>query len=428
MPTQDEMTVDERYKYLRIRQRQYVDAGRSERGRILDEMEQVTGLDRKTLIRHMRGKIKRKPRKRQRGKVYGSALDDALRVISESHDHICAERLTPNLVGMARHLASHGELVPDSALLEQLGLISVSTVKRRLRHFAELDQFRLPRRKGPKPPNPVTRDIPMGRIAWNEAEPGHFEADLVHHPGQSPGGDYVCTVQLTDVATLWCEQAAVLGHSQRVMQDAFQRIMARLPFPIREIHPDNGSEFFNHHLLRFWKDAVPGVRISRSRPFQKNDNRFVEGKNFTLVRAYLGHQRFDTVAQTRLLNQLYDKMWLYYNFFQPVMRLVEKTAVRNANQDFRIKRRYDRPQTPFERLCASRILPAQVRQRLQELQEKTNPRRLRQEIYTLLERLTALPTARPNKRENVLESLSQNPEEGEGCPVTLSLELSAITQ
>jgi IS30 family transposase len=422
MPNSDKMTIDERYKYLRIRQKKYSKAVRLERSRMLDEMEQVTGLDRKTLIRHMRGKIERKARQRQRGKVYGSAVDDALRVISESHDHICAERLTPNLVAMAQHLAAHHEMALNRALEEQLARISVSTVKRKLRCFARLDQWRLPRRRGPKPPNPVTRDIPMGRIAWNESEPGHFEADLVHHCGSSLCGDYVCTVQLTDVATNWCEQAAVLGHSQRVMQAAFEHILARLPFSVREIHPDNGSEFFNHHLLRFWKDAVPGVHLSRSRPFHKNDNRFVEQKNFTLVRAYLGHGRFDTVAQTCLLNQLYDKMWLYYNFLQPVMRVVEKTAVPDANQGWRIKRRYDRPQTPFERLCASGVLPAHQRHTLQGLRDSTNPRRLRDDIWALLDRLSSLPNAK--YPQNVLHTLTLPTQKGAASPVTFSVELT----
>ena len=241
MPNNDEMTIDERYKYLRIRQKTYGKAGRLERTGMLDEMEQVTALNRKTLIRHMHGRIERQRRKGQRGKVYGSAVDDALRVISESHDYICAERLTLNLVGMAQHLAAHQELTLNATLLEQLRRISISTVKRKLRCFARLDQWRLPRRQGPKPPNPVTRDIPMGRIPWNEGEPGHhMEADLVHHCGSSLSGDNVRTVQLADVATGWCEQAAVVGHSQWVMQNAFEHILARLPFPIREIHPDSG--------------------------------------------------------------------------------------------------------------------------------------------------------------------------------------------
>jgi hypothetical protein len=235
---------------------------------MLDEMQQVTGLSRKTLIRHMHSKkIARRTRRKQRGKAYGAAVDDALRVIAESHDYICAERLQPNLVSMAEHLAAHGELQTTPSLLQQLSHISVCTVRRRLKGFASLADCQLPRRKGPKPPNPVTRDIPMERIRWDEQEPGRFELDLVHHLGSTPCGDYVHTVQMTDVATGWCEQAAVLGRSQRAMEDAFRHILARLPFPVHEVHPDNGSEFFNYHLVRFWQEAAQGIRLSRSRPF-----------------------------------------------------------------------------------------------------------------------------------------------------------------
>ena len=311
MPDEDKMDIDERYKYLRIRQRLYRLANRKERGRMLDEMEQVTGLDRKTLIRQMKKrKIERGVRRRQRGKSYGAAVDDALRVIAETLDYICAERITPNLVRTAQHLALHGELDVSASVLGQLERISVSTVRRKLKVFARLDQWHLPRRKGPKPPNPVARAIEMRVIPWDEREPGHFEVDTVHHSGPCAGGDYVHTVQMTDVATEWCELAAALGRSQRVMEDAFRRMLARLPFPVREIHPDNGSEFLNHHLVRFWGEAAQGIQLSRSRPFHKNDNRFVEQKNFTLVRAYLGHERLDSVAQTLALNALYDKLWL----------------------------------------------------------------------------------------------------------------------
>jgi len=120
---------------------------------------------------------------------------------------------------------------------------------------------------------------------------------------------------MIDVATGWSERVALLGRSYLVMQDAFERIMARLPFPVREIHPDNGSEFLNHHLLRYFGQKLKGAKLTRSRPWQKNDNRFVEQKNDTLVRAYLGHERLDTAAQTQALNALYDQMWLYYNLF-----------------------------------------------------------------------------------------------------------------
>ncbi len=288
MPNEDKMTIDERYKYLRIMQKKYRKAKRKERSQLLDRMEEVTGLHRKSVIRHMNGSIVRKPRDKQRGETYGPDVDDAVRVISESCDYICAERVTPNLVWMAEQLAPHGELQLSPLLLEKLGCISVSTVRRSLKKIEQLDQCRLPRRKGPKRPNRVTRNIPMKRIPWKEQQPGHFEVDLVHHSGHSAAGDYVHTVQAIDVATGWSERVAVLGRSQPAMEDAFRRIpalaplgaprreVAGLPFPVLEIHPDNGGEFFNDHLVRFWKDVIKGVHLSRSRPFQKNDNYFVE--------------------------------------------------------------------------------------------------------------------------------------------------------
>jgi hypothetical protein len=406
MPNEEKMTIDERYKYLRIVQKQYRKATLKERSQLLDQMEHVTGLHRKSLIRHMNSKIARQPRRSQRGKTYGHEVDDALRVISESLDHICAERLTPHLLPMAEHLAAHSELQLSAGLLDKLERISISTVRRRLQKFARLDRWRLPRRQGARQRNPVTRDIPTKRIPWDEQEPGHFEVDLVHHCGPSPSGHYVHTIQMIDVATGWSERAAVLGRGQLVMEDAFRRILRRLPFPVREIHPDNGSEFFNHHLVRFWKDTVKGVQLSRTRPWHKNDNRFVEQKNATLVRAYLGDARLDSVAQTQTLNQLYQKMWLYYNFFQPVMRMTEKTLLPAKHQSHqRVRRSYDLPQTPFQRLCATNAISDQQRQQLQCLRHETNPKRLRQEIYDLLEELFSLPGAARDKTENALETL-----------------------
>ena len=325
MPHRVRMTIDQRHTYLQICQDRYKTATRRQRSSMLDEMEHITSLDRKTLIRHMRRrKIERHRRSRQRGQTYDAALDDALRVIAESLDYICAERLTSSLVSTARHLAAHHELELSPELVSQLERVSVSTVRRRLRAFSRLDTWQLPRRKVPKPPNPATRNVPMTgtpprpdgeRIPWDERQPGHFETDLVHHCGSTASGDYIHTLLMTDVATGWCEPTAVLGRSQRVMEDGFRRILQRLPFPVLQVHPDNGSEFFNYHLVRFWKEAAQDVKLSRSRPFHKNDNRFVEQKNFTLIRAYLGYERLDSVSQTKALNELYDKLWLYYFVF-----------------------------------------------------------------------------------------------------------------
>jgi hypothetical protein len=403
MSIEERMTIDERRKYLFGMRQRYVQASRQERGWLLDEMMTVTGLHRKTLTRLINGSLLRKPRERQRGSTYGAAVDDALRVISETLDHVCAERMTPNLVWLAEHLALHGELTTTPELLAALGEISVSTVRRRLARIQQ-DQPRLPR-KGPERANQVTRDIPARRIPWDEAQPGHFEIDLVHHCGASASGDYVHTLQLIDVATGWSERVALLGRSYRVMEWAFGYVLARLPFPVLELHPDNGSEFLNHHLLRFFRERVSGAALSRSRPYHKNDNRKVEQKNSTLVRAIIGYDRLDTVEQTCLLNRLYDQMWLYYNFFQPVLHLVEKEVIPIPGQLARVKRRFDQAQTPFDRLCATDAIAESDRQRLQALRDQTNPRQLRQAISSLLDQLFALPPAVPGSSQDVFKTM-----------------------
>jgi hypothetical protein len=420
MAADETMSIHERDKYLRKMQKRYRIASRRTRGKLLDEMQAVTELHRKSLIRLMGSRIQRKHRKRQRCRTYGPQVEHALQVISESLDHVCAERLKPNLVWMAQHLAQHAELEISTRLLEKLERISVSTVRRLLEH-APRDRPRLPR-KGPARANRLAREIPARRIPWQEQEPGHLETDLVHHCGLSASGHYVHTLQMIDVATGWSERAAILGRSHLVVRDAFCRFLARLPFPVLEVHPDNGSEFLNYHLRRFWKEAGENIELSRSRAWQKNDNRFVEQKNDTLVRAYLGYDRLDTVEQTILLNQLYDRMWLYYNFFQPVMRLQEKVVVPQPGRHSRIKRRFDKAQTPFDRLCASGALDQDRKKQFQQLRRSTNPRQLREEIYALLDKFFDLPNAAQGSTQDVYLTLFEQPhlEKEHAISVTIS--------
>ncbi|MDQ5853035.1 MAG: integrase [Chloroflexota bacterium] len=375
------MTITERRKYLARMLPRYLAADRPQQSLLLTEMQTVTGLHRKSLLRLLNASsLARQPRSRQRTRTYGAPVDDALRLIWETLDYVCAERLTPALVSTAHLLAHHGELTLTDDLLAQLGQISVASVQRRLSRFTQ-DTPRLPR-KGPERANRIAKAIPMRTIPWDQAEPGHFEVDLVHHGGPSPIGDFVYTLQLIDVATGWSERVAILGRSQVRMEEGFRRVLARLPFPVKELHSDNGSEFLNDHLVRFFGEAITGLQLSRSRPYQKNDNRFVEQKNSTLVRAYLGTARLDTAAQAAVLNALYDQMWGYYNLFQPVMHLKEKVA-----SGTRLLRKWDTAQTPFSRLQATGVLSEKRQAALEAQVRETNPRRLRQTIYKGLREL-----------------------------------------
>lgn len=385
MPTEDEMTVTERRKYLKRMKPLYAKAQRSEQSRMLTEMEQVTGLHRKSLLRLLHAPtLERKKHQKGRGRTYGLAVEQAILVVWESLDYICAERLTPALLSTAQHLARFGTLHLSQQVEEQLRQISEATVTRILRKHRNQKQ-RLPQR-GPERANQVRKPVPMKRIPWDTSEPGHFEVDLVQHSGESSDGIYAFPLQLVDVATGWSERVAILGKGQQAMEGGFRRILERLPFAVKELHPDNGSECFHQHLVRFWGEAITGLKLSRSRPYQKNDKRFVEQKNDTLVRQYFGTIRLETPEQVQAMNVLYDKMWVYYNFFQPVMHLQEKIC-----QQDKVMRHWDQAQTPSQRLRATGALGSDQQARFLTLYEQTNPMMLRKEIYRLLVSLWDLP-------------------------------------
>ena len=375
MPTRDEMTIDEKRKYVKRMSERYQKAKRKERSKLLTEMEEVSKLHRKHLIRLLNGEsLDRKKRSTPRSRTYGPEVERVVLRVWESLDYICAERLTPSLGRIAKHLASFGSVVVTAEVESHLATISCATVERMLRRN-RASLARLPR-KGPHRANQVTKGVPMGRIPWDTADPGHFETDLVHHGGENSTGEYGYTLQLIDVATGWSERMMLLGRGQQAMEAAFTEVLERLPFAVKELHPDNGTEFFNYHLVRFFKERVSGVKLSRSRPYHKNDNRNVEQKNDTLVRQYFGQLRLDTPEHIAAGNALYEQMRIYYNLFQPVLHLVEKTM-----EGDQVRRRWDEAQTPYQRLLSTGVLSPEQQASWQALYEQTNPLVLREKIY-----------------------------------------------
>ena len=385
MAERDQMTVDERYKLIRNVQARYRKASRKEKGQILDTLVEATGLGRKYLIGLLAGAgPRRKKRRRERGRKYGKEVDLAIQIIGSTLDWMCAERLTPVLAETAQHLAWHGEMEVDEKLLELLGSISISTVRRIINRVRQ-DEHRLPQRKGRRRyRNRVADQVPMRVIPWDVEHPGHFEVDLVHHGGPDMEGECVYTVQFIDVKTGWSERMAVWGKSYRQMRKAFTTFQAQCPIPIKEVHSDNGPEFMNAHLQRFFAHKFQDAEFSRSRPWQKNDNRFVEQKNSTLVRAYLGHEVLTTQSQADLLNELYDLMRIYYNDFQPVQRQIERSVHYNAQHKPVLARKHDTARTPLKRLIESGVLDPETQASLERTYAQTNPRALKREIQELL--------------------------------------------
>jgi hypothetical protein len=385
------MSVGAQTEYLRMMQRRYRDADRVTKSRLLDELEEVTLLSRKHLIALMnRSHVGRRKRSRERQRVYGPEVAEALRTIAEALDWLCPERLQPVLGSMAQRLMACGEMQVSEEVLEKLERISVATVGRLLKGVCSARKFPRPY-PGRRADTSAQQAVPIRIIPWQQSVPGHFEVDLVHHGTADRRGNLVCTIQFVDVLTGWSERFAIMGYTFETIWQAIQDFRGHCPLPVRELHSDNGSEFINHALNAAFGQELVGIAQTRGRPGYHNDNRFVEQKNSSLVRAYLGNLPLHTSAELLALNTLYQDMWLYYNFFQPVLRQTERTAVTGPDGLVRIRRKQDRAQTPFQRLCeAQPPLSREKRERLHRLYETTNPMALKRRIHAQIEDLIAM--------------------------------------
>ncbi len=256
--------------------------------------------------------------------------------------------------------------------------------------------------------NMLQRAVPARPIPWHTTEPGHLELDMVLHCDATTAGEYGLTVTLVDVATGWTQCRAIWGRSALVIAAALLALLHALLFTVCEIHPDNGSEFFNDLVLRTLHECASDIVLSRSRPACPNDNRFVEQRNGGFVRAWLGDRRLDTVAQTRYLNPLYSD-WLcpYFSLIQPCMRQIDKQVLPpTAIHPLRVRRLHDIPAPPVLRLCVTPALPEAHRTALLEQRDRLNPLHLKRQIEAGMAHLFAYPAAVPGQPENVFETLA----------------------
>ena len=381
-----------RKQYLVELRKEYERASPLERGRLLDEAQKRTRLNRKYLIRWLNRPLRPvRVRRRRRGRprAYGAAVVTALVTIWEMFEYPCGQRLAPILRRQVRHLRELGELHCTEEVATKLGRISASVIDRLLAREKQVRHLK--RERNPSVHPLLYQRVPV-KVAseWDTREVGNLQVDYVAHCGRSTGGEYVHTLSTVDIASGWWEGQAIPGRSQRATEEGLKQIRARCPFRIREIHPDNDSGLINDLLWRYCRGAR--IRMSRSRPYKKNDNAWVEQKNWTHVRKVVGYRRYDTTKQMTLLNQIYEVARLYQNFFQPVIKLVSKTRVRG-----KIHRKYDQPRTPYERLLESKQISRQKARELRTIYESLNPaelhrrlNELRRELFELAD--AALPT------------------------------------
>ena len=290
-------------------------------------------------------------------------------------DGLCGKRLAAILPEVIRVLEQHKEIRLDADTRRKLLTISPATIDRLL--APERKKMALRARSGTKPGTLLKHQIPIRTFAeWNEATPGFVEIDLVGHDGGVGEGDFCQTLNVTDVASGWTEAQAVLNKAEIWVFQALKDIRTRLPFALLGIDSDNGSEFINHHLLRYCRSER--ITFTRGRAYKKNDGCFIEQKNYTVVRRAVGYARYAGASHLALLNRLYGALRLYTNYFQPVMKLIRK-----ERRGAKVKKTYDRPQTPYQRLLNTPGFPARARQRLKAEYATLNPAALKREISQL---------------------------------------------
>lgn len=383
------LTMGERQSLVRVNASRYQKASKKEKRKILDEFVQSTGYHRTyasyLLSRHGRrvvvaaktavvGDIRKRVRKK-RDPVYGAEVLKALKQIWGILDLICGKRLKTALPEVVPKLERWGELKVSEEVREKLLRMSASTIDRLL--ASERKRMELKSRSGTKPGTLLKHQVAIRTFSeWDESKPGFLEIDLVSHGGGDERGEFCQTLSATDVYSGWTETEAVRNKAQVWVFEGLTRIRARLPFDLLGIDSDNGSEFINGHLVAYCE--AEGINFTRSRPYRKNDNCYVEQKNYTVVRKTVGYMRHDTDKELELLNRLYSYLRLYTNFFLPSMKLSHKTRVGS-----KVVKRYEEPKTPYQRLLESPLVDRRVKQRLRVEYSNLNPAQLKREIMFL---------------------------------------------
>ncbi len=390
------LTMTERKKTTAVVAGRYQKARKKEKGLILDEFVKLTGYSRRyashVLMSHGRQfRINercivqmdvKKAACRKKPKVYDAEVVKALKEIWYIMDCICGKRLAPALKDVVRRLERFGELRISEEVRQKLLKISPASIDRLL--AKERKRHQIKGRGNTKPGTLLKNQIPIRTFSdWNEQKPGFVEIDLVGHDGGDSHGDFAQTLDVTDVCTTWTETEAVRNKAQVWVFEALKDIRGRMPFPLLGIDSDSGGEFINNQLFRYCQEEK--ITFTRSRSYRKNDGCFVEQKNYSVVRRAVGYLRYDTEEELLTLKELYRYLRLYTNFFQPTMKLIEKTRAGS-----KVTKKYDKAQTPYRRVLACPDVSADNKRVLRKLYATLNPAKLKRQITRLQQKLYKL--------------------------------------
>lgn len=388
------MSKSEKTAYLEAIRERYRKANRPLKRLILNEFCEVCHYHRKHAIRLLSRKTSKVHHRSGRKALYRS--DEFLKSLKRfwlKSDQMCSKKLKAAIPIWLPHYAEvYESLSPEAE--KQLLNISASTIDRllkpvRLRHPKGLC--------GTKPGTLLRNQIPIKTHNWDVNKPGYMEADTVAHCGNSLEGDFVWSLTLTDILIGWTECRAVWNKGSEQVVAQIQDIETHLPFLLRGFDADNGSEFLNHHLVRYFASKEQQVAFTRGRPYHKNDNAHVEQKNWAVVRQLFGYDRFEEPALVGMMNDLYANEWsLYHNFFCPTLKIKSKHRINS-----KYKKQYENPRTPYQRALESADIAEEKKIRLQEKYAKLNPFVLKTLIERKLKAIFSLVSVTSNVRQRI---------------------------
>jgi len=405
-----------RRRISRLIAERYQRARKKEKGKILDEFVELTGYNRRYggwLLRNIGSKrviyikgrryiVVGKDSKGQKGirkrpVIYDEGVVKELKKVWYILDMPAGKRLAPYLKEIIPILEERKELEIERDIREKLLKVSAATIDRLLKE--EKKKWRIRGKKRTKPGSLLKSQIPIRTFAeWNEKVPGFIEIDLVEHSGGVARGIYAQTLDATDIFTGWTETICIENKSQVNVFEGLQKIIKQYPFVILGIDSDNGSEFINQHLIKFCQENK--ITFTRSRSYKKNDNCYVEQKNWSIVRKTVGYSRYETEKEINLINQIYFHLRLYTNFFQPQMKLINKTRIGS-----KVTKKYDKAKTPYQRVIECEQIDKTTKEKLKQIYKGLNPVKLKREIVSLQCKLFELIRKKKTiqKKEEIIE-------------------------
>lgn len=318
---------------------------------------------------------------------------EPLRRIWLASDQLCGKRLKAALPLWLPHYENEYGTLSETVRGDLLK-VSAATLDRLLKPLRVQHPKGL---SGTKPGSLLKTKIPIRTQHWDETQPGFMEADTVAHCGNSLAGDFVWSLTMTDIVTGWTECRATWNKGSQGVLEQIQAIESVLPFPLRGFDCDNGSEFLNHHLVRYFTDHPASPAFTRSRPYRKNDNAHVEQKNWTHARQLFGYDRIGKPELVAMMNTVYSSLWCpLQNHFCPSLKLKEK----HRNGAKYIKK-YHAPQTPYQRILDHPDVPETTKIALKKQHDQLNPFAIKANIEQQLKLIFSQVSVTPNVRHRL---------------------------